>query len=279
VAETKIRSTVRRRSGSARWATIRLRYAAISIVSACAFIGLWEALAAVDIIDAEFFPPPSHIWGELAKLVGDGTLLDYTFVSARRVLIGFALSAAVGTVLGILLGTSRPLRWLVQPVISIIRPLPSLAWIPLSLLWLGIGEDQKYAIVFMGTLAPLVVFVTDATLRVDPLYVRAARNLGASPLAVMLEVILPASLSSIVSALKVTLALAWTCIISAEMVGSKDGLGYLIWNAKDWSNVAQVICGMLAISVTVLVLDSALRSIEHRLIPWQRSQRQATRPM
>jgi taurine transport system permease protein len=267
---------VRQRSGSSRRATIRLRYTAVSLVSACAFIGLWEALAAVDVIEAEFFPPPSHVWGELAKLVGDGTLLDYALVSARRVLIGFMLSATVGTALGILLGTMRPLRWLVQPVISIIRPLPSLAWIPLSLLWLGIGEEQKYAIVFMGTLAPLVVFVTDATLRVDPLYVRAARNLGASHLAIMLEIILPAALPSIISALKVTLALAWTCIISAEMVGSKDGLGYLIWNAKDWSNVAQVICGMLAISVTVLALDTVLRSIEHRLVPWQRGQRLAT---
>jgi taurine transport system permease protein len=276
VAETKSRSTVRQRSGSSRRATIRLRYTAVSLVSACAFIGLWEALAAVDVIEAEFFPPPSHVWGELAKLVGDGTLLDYALVSARRVLIGFMFSATVGTALGILLGTMRPLRWLVQPVISIIRPLPSLAWIPLSLLWLGIGEEQKYAIVFMGTLAPLVVFVTDATLRVDPLYVRAARNLGASHLAIMLEIILPAALPSIISALKVTLALAWTCIISAEMVGSKDGLGYLIWNAKDWSNVAQVICGMLAISVTVLALDTVLRSIEHRLVPWQRGQRLAT---
>ena len=276
MAETKSRSTVRQRSGSSRRATIRLRYTAVSLVSACAFIGLWEALAAVDVIEAEFFPPPSHVWGELAKLVGDGTLLDYALVSARRVLIGFMFSATVGTALGILLGTMRPLRWLVQPVISIIRPLPSLAWIPLSLLWLGIGEEQKYAIVFMGTLAPLVVFVTDATLRVDPLYVRAARNLGASHLAIMLEIILPAALPSIISALKVTLALAWTCIISAEMVGSKDGLGYLIWNAKDWSNVAQVICGMLAISVTVLALDTVLRSIEHRLVPWQRGQRLAT---
>ena len=279
MAETTIRPTAPRRSGAARRTTARLRYAAVNIASACAFIGLWEALAAINIIDPEFFPPPSHVWGELAKLVGDGTLLDYVLVSARRVLIGFVLSAVAGTALGILLGTMRPLRWLVQPVISIIRPLPSLAWIPLSLLWLGIGEEQKYAIVFMGTLAPLVVFVTDATLRVDPLYVRAARNLGASHLAIMLEVILPAALPSIVSALKVTLALAWTCIISAEMVGSKDGLGYLIWNAKDWSNVAQVICGMLAISMTVLALDSALRSIEHRFIPWQRSQRQAMRLM
>jgi taurine transport system permease protein len=250
------------------------RYAAISVVSAAAFIGLWEYLAWTGAIDPEFFPPPSHVWGELIKLLSDGTLLIYILESARRVLLGFLLSAAIGIPLGILLGTFLPLRWIVQPVISIIRPLPSLAWIPLSLLWLGIGESQKYAIVFMGTLAPLVVFVTDATLRVEPIYVLAAQNLGASRWRIMWEVVLPSALPSIVSALKVTLALAWTCIISAEMVGSKDGLGYLIWNAKDWSNVGQVIVGMLAISATVLTLDSVVRLVEHRLLPWHRHQEQ-----
>jgi taurine transport system permease protein len=252
----------------------RLGYAAISVVSAGAFIGLWEYLASIRAIDPEFFPPPSHVWGELIKLLSDGTLLIYIMESARRVLLGFVLSTAVGIPLGILLGTFLPFRWIVQPMISIIRPLPSLAWIPLSLLWLGIGESQKYAIVFMGTLAPLVVFVTDATLRVEPIYVLAAQNLGASRWRIMWEVVLPSALPSIVSALKVTLALAWTCIISAEMVGSKDGLGYLIWNAKDWSNVGQVIVGMLAISATVLTLDSVVRLVEHRLIPWHRHQEQ-----
>ena len=262
---------------SRRLASNRLGYLAVSAASVVAFIGLWEILAATGGIDPEFFPPPSHVWSELVTLTRDGTLFADITASAIRVLIGFALSAVAGISLGILLGTVRIIRWIVQPLISIIRPLPSLAWIPLSLLWLGIGEDQKYAIVFMGTLAPLTVFVTDATLRVDPIYVRAARNLGASRLAVMLEVILPAALPSIVSGLKVTLALAWTCIISAEMVGANDGLGFLIWNAKDWSNVSQVICGMLAISVTVLVLDTILRSIEHRFIPWQRGVRTSTR--
>ncbi|MGF7160839.1 taurine transport system permease protein [Rhodoligotrophos appendicifer] len=255
----------------------RLGYLAISAVSALVFIALWEGLAATGIIDPEFFPPPTHVWTELKTLISDGTLLTDILASAIRVVVGFALSAVVGIALGILLGTVEVVRWIVQPIISIIRPLPSLAWIPLSLLWLGIGEEQKYAIVFMGTLAPLTVFVTDATLRVDPLYIRAARNLGASKLAVMWEVILPAALPSIVSALKVTLALAWTCIISAEMVGANDGLGFLIWNAKDWSNVSQVICGMLAISVTVLVLDTILRSVEHRFIPWQRGVKRQVR--
>lgn len=250
----------------------RHRYTAISAVSALAFIGLWELAAATGVIDPQFFPPPSYVWHELERLAADGSIFEFILISTRRVLIGFAASAAVGIPLGILLGTTKAVRWIVEPIISIIRPLPSLAWIPLSMMWLGLSEEQKYSIVFMGTIAPLVVFVTDATLRVDAIYTRAAQNLGAGRLRIMWEVILPGALPSVISALKVTLALAWTCIISAEMVGSTKGLGFLIWNGKDLSNISQVIIGMLAISLTVLALDTIIRGVEHRLIPWHRNQ-------
>ncbi|NIR89355.1 MAG: ABC transporter permease [Gammaproteobacteria bacterium] len=236
------------------------------------FIGLWELAAVTGAVDAQFFPPPSHVAGDFVTLLQAGSLLSDILISSWRVLVGFALSAAVGIPLGILLGSSQALRWIVGPVISIIRPLPSLSWIPLSLLWLGIGETQKYAIVFMGTLAPLVVFVTDATLRVDEILLKAARNLGASSRQIMVEVVLPGALPSILSGLKVTLALAWTCIISAEMVGAMKGLGYLIWNAKDWGNTGQVIIGMLMISATVLVMDTIFRLIEAALLPWRRGE-------
>jgi taurine transport system permease protein len=140
-------------------------------------------------------------------------------------------------------------------------------------MWLGIGESQKYAIVFMGTLAPTLIFVIDATQRVEPVLIRAARNLGASQVRVLWEVILPGALPSILSALKVTLALAWACIISAEMVGATSGLGFLIWNAKDWANISQVIVGMLTISLSVLVLDIAHRAVVRLLTPWRRGER------
>lgn len=248
------------------------RYTAISFVSAIGFIVLWELAAVTGVIDPQFFPPPSYVLNEFKRLASDGSIFEFILVSTRRVLIGFAASAAVGIPLGILLGTTKLIRWIVEPIISIIRPLPSLAWIPLSMLWLGLSEEQKYSIVFMGTIAPLVVFVADATLRVEPLYTRAAQNLGASRLRIMWEVILPGALPSIISALKVTLALAWTCIISAEMVGSTKGLGFLIWNGKDLSNIGQVIIGMLAISLTVLALDTIIRSVEHRMLPWHRGE-------
>jgi len=174
---------------------------------------------------------------------------------------------------GIVLGTSRTAKALFDPFLSIIRPLPSLSWIPPTILWFGIDEGQKYAIVFMGTFASALLYVMESRRRVDPLLIKAAQNLGATRLDVLREVILPGSLPGIISGLKVCLALAWTCLLSAEMVAATHGLGALIWFAKDWNNMALVMVGMVSISATVLVIDSAFRVIEDRILPWERHRR------
>ena len=125
-------------------------------------------------------------------------------------------------------------------------------------------------IVFMGTFASALLYVMESTRRVDPLLVKAARNLGASDLAVMREVVLPGALPGIISGLKVCLALAWTTVLSAEMVAATRGLGFLIWFGKDLNNMAVVMVGMACISLTVLTIDSLFRTVEDRLLPWER---------
>ena len=110
----------------------------------------------------------------------------------------------------------------------------------------------------------------ESTRRIDPLLVRAARNLGASDIAVMREVILPGALPGIITGLKITLAISWSCVLSAEMVAAQDGLGALIWQAKDWGNLALVLVGMVCISITVLIADFAAGLIERALLPWER---------
>jgi taurine transport system permease protein len=235
--------------------------------------GIWQSAISLGLLDIAFVGSPESIYKAARRLIANGILPADVAISAGRVLIGFALSCAVAVPLGLAVGCSRLLKAIVDPVISIIRPLPSLSWIPLSMMWLGIGESQKYAIVFMGTLAPTLVFVIDATEQVDRVFVRAARNLGAGPFAILWDVILPGALPSILSALKVTLALAWACIISAEMVGATSGLGFLIWNAKDWANISQVLVGMLTISATVLALDVLHRASVRLLTPWRRNEK------
>ena len=144
---------------------------------------------------------------------------------------------------------------------------------PLTMLWLGIGESQKIAIVFMGSWIYILLYTIESTKRVDPLLIRAARNLGAGDLAVMWHVILPGALPGIIAGLKVTLAISWSCVLSAEMIAAQNGLGALIWQGKDWGNLALVLVGMLCISIVVLAADKLADILERLLLPWERHQR------
>jgi taurine transport system permease protein len=144
-----------------------------------------------------------------------------------------------------------------------------MSWIPLSLLWFGITETQKYSIVFMGSFVPALLYVMEATRSIDPLLVRAARNLGASPWQVMREVLLPGCLPQIISGLKIILGLSWTCVISAELVAAKEGLGFMIMNGKEFFQTDTVVLGMVLISFTVLATDLVVRALERWLLDWQ----------
>lgn len=236
------------------------------------FVGGWELLVRLGLVDPFFLPPPSAVMERMIQLASgpEAVLWRDIGMSASRVLTGFALSTLVGVPFGLLMGMSPVVRAALNPIVSIIRPLPALSWIPLSMLWLGIDEQQKYAIVFMGSFASVLVYTTDATLRVDQILIAAARNLGANRLQVIRYVVLPGALPNILSGLKVVLAIAWTCVISAEMVGANSGLGFRIWTAKEWSDTGQVLVGMLSISITVLLLDILFRGLERVLLPWQR---------
>lgn len=232
------------------------------------FLGIWEGAVRLGLVDAYLLPAPSRI---LSTIVDRRDLLFADMlVSARRVLGGFLLSAFVGVPLGLVMGVNPYVRAALNPIISVIRPLPALSWIPLSMIWLGIDESQKYMIVFMGCFASVLVYTVHATMSVDLVLQRAARNLGASPVQVVRHVVLPGALPNIMSGLKVVLAIAWTCVISAEMVGAERGLGVLIWSQKEWGGIALVFSGMICISVTVLVLDVIFRGIERFLVPWER---------
>ncbi len=246
--------------------------AVIGSAGLLAFLAIWELTVRIGLVDAFFLPPPSMVLARMKALATgpDAVLLNDIRMSVGRVLAGFALSVIVGVPCGLVMGISPFIRALFNPIVSIIRPLPALSWIPLSMLWLGIDEQQKYAIVFMGCFASILVYTTDATMRVDPLLTLAARNLGAKRFQVIRHVILPGALPNILSGLKVVLAIAWTCVISAEMVGANVGLGFRIWTAKEWSDTGQVLVGMLSISITVLLLDILFKVIEKLLLPWQK---------
>lgn len=257
-----------RRSWQFRHVLLTLNLAAVAAV-----LALWWAATRFGWVAPIFLPAPGDVLHAARLTLASGDLLTDVVVSARRVFLGFALAAIVAVPLGIVMGVWRPAKAVMDPFVSLLRPLPSITWIPLSILWLGIGESQKVAIVFMGSWIYILLYTYESTRRVDPLLLRAARNLGASDLALMWEVILPGALPGIITGLKVTLAISWSCVLSAEMIAAQNGLGALIWQAKDWGNMPLVLVGMLCISLTVLVADWLMVRIERMLLPWERSRR------
>lgn len=150
----------------------------ISSVSVIVLLLFWEAVCRLQWVDALFLPPPSDVFARIGNMWEQGSLLDHIVASARRVMVGFAAATALAIPLGIFLGTSQRARAAFDPILSFLRPLPSMSWIPLSLLWFGITETQKYSIVFMGTFAPALLYVIEATRNIDPLLIRAASNLA-----------------------------------------------------------------------------------------------------
>jgi taurine transport system permease protein len=245
----------------------------VSLAAAALFLLAWQSATSRGWISPVFLPSPGTVVHEAAKLAVGGELLNDVLVSSERVFAGYGLAALIAVPLGVVMAVWWPAKAAMDPFVSLLRPLPSITWIPLTILWLGIGESQKVAIVFLGSWIYVLISTYESTRRVDPLLIRAARNLGASDIAVMREVILPGALPGILSGLKVTLAIAWSCVLSAEMVAAQDGLGALIWQAKDWGDLALVLVGMAGISITVLIADVAAGGIERLLLPWERHRR------
>ncbi len=245
-------------------------YAYISIASFVFFMLAWELFCTLGFIEPLFLPAPSLIVLRAAKMIDQGTLFVHVLASTRRVMVGFLVSSLIAIPFGIFLGSSRTFKAVFDPLISLLRPLPSMSWIPISLLWLGITETQKYSIVFMGSFAPSLLYIIEATRNIDPILIRAAQNLGASRWDIMREVTLPGALPQIIAGLKVMLGIAWTCIISAELVAAQEGLGFLIMNAKEYFQTDTIFLGMLLISLTVIAIDVTFRMIEGKILPWTR---------
>jgi taurine transport system permease protein len=241
----------------------------ISITSLIVFLLIWELICSAELVDHIFLPAPSEVFLRGMNMWDQSTLVANVLASTRRVMVGFLAAVIVSIPLGIMLGSSHIARAIFDPILSFLRPLPSMSWIPLTLLWFGITETQKYSIVFMGAVTPALLYVIDATRNIDPLLIRAARNLGANRFQVMREVILPGCMPQILSGMKVILGLSWTCVISAELVAANEGLGFMIMNGKEFFQTDTVVLGMVLISFTVIITDILFRLIQRSVLSWQ----------
>ncbi len=233
-----------------------------------AFLGLWT-LASTHLNNAVLLPTPLAVLESYRELIANGSLAQDVKASIVRVFAGFLLAAGLAVPLALLLAYSRILRGLVMPIVALLRPIPPIAWIPLAILWMGLGDPPSYFITAVAAFFPIFLntFVGGTSLQQE--HVNAARSLGAGTLALLLTVMLPSALPMIVTGLRIGLGQAWMAVVTAELIAAQSGLGYMIQISRLDLETPRVLVGMTVIGLLGAAMIGALGMIERRLIvPW-----------
>ncbi len=236
-------------------------------------LALWEALPRLGAVDPVLLPPFSRVVARLATLALSGALLQHAAASVGRVLLGYLLALAVALPLGVYLGLSERAEPFARLTVQLLRPLAPPAWIPLAILWFGIGNTPAVFIIWIGTVLTVLVGTIAAVRGVEKRLVQAALTLGAGRLQAVRTVVLPAALPELLTLLRLGMGLAWMCLLAAEMVAVSQGLGYLILEARNTFSTDTVLAGMVAISLLGLAFDALLRCGQRRLLRWQRGRK------
>jgi ABC-type nitrate/sulfonate/bicarbonate transport system permease component len=232
------------------------------------FLALWT-LASHRLDSAVLLPPPIDVLRTYGELIADGSLAGDVKASIVRVFAGFLFAASLAVPLALLLAYSRILRGLVMPLIALIRPIPPIAWIPLAILWMGLGDPPSFFITAIAAFFPIFLnsFAGGTSLQEE--HVNAARSLGAKPPALLVRVMLPSALPMIATGLRIGLGQAWMAVVTAELVAAQSGLGYMIQISRLSLETARVLVGMTVIGLLGAVMIGLLGVIERRLVvPW-----------
>jgi NitT/TauT family transport system permease protein len=244
-------------------------YVALSILSFVLLLAAWSALTYGGFIPAMFLPAPDQIVESAVLLFSEFNLVDDILASVLRVTAGFLLAALIGVPLGILMGSLKVCEAFFEPMLGFIRYMPASAFIPLFILWLGIGESEKIAVIFFGTFFQLSLMVMDVTKNVASDLIDTAYTLGVSPRGAFRRIILPASLPGIVDTLRITFGWAWTYLVVAEIVAAGSGLGYMIMQSQRFLKTSHIIVGIVVIGLIGIVIDVCFKWLQIRLFPWQ----------
>ncbi len=231
----------------------------------------WQVLADQQWINTHLMPPPTKIWANLVKLARTGELFLHIAVTLRRVAIGFAFGVAAATVLGALTGYSTLARRLLDPSLQALRAIPSIAWVPLFILWFGIFETSKVILIAVGVFFPIYLALSDAIPAVDRKLVEVARVYRLSPAQMTWRVLLPATLPAYMTSLRTGLGLGWMFVVAAELMGASEGLGYLLVDGQQTGIPTQIIAAIVTFAVVGKITDWGLALLSARLLRWQDS--------
>jgi ABC-type nitrate/sulfonate/bicarbonate transport system permease component len=233
------------------------------------FLGLWAA-ASLKIDNAVLLPDPLSVVQGFVSLVHDGTLESDVTASMRRVLGGFALASFAAVPLALLMAFSRRVGLLLSPIITFLRPIPPIAWIPIAILWFGIGDPPSYFITAVAAFFPIFINTYAGGHSVRPEHVHAARSLGAGPKALFARIYLPSAMPMIATGLRIGLGQSWMAVVTAELIAAHSGLGYMIQANRLALETGLVLVGMCVIGVLGACMSVLLEVLERRvLVPWK----------
>jgi ABC-type nitrate/sulfonate/bicarbonate transport system permease component len=220
------------------------------------------------------FPSPEDAYDSFAQLLDPGyagaTLVGHVVSSVELVLLGFAVAVATGVPLGLLMGRSRIANAYLNVIFQLIRPIAPIAWIPLTILWFGLGTAAKVFVIWLAAFAPIVINAITGARNIDPLLVAAGKVHGASRRQVLFGIVIPGSMPTIFTGLRISLQACWMVLVAAELVGSFTGLGHIMIIATRDLNSGMIFIAMACVSILGVLLSFGLAQIEHWVIPWRR---------
>ncbi len=251
-----------------------LRNRLMRLLAPAIVLGVWQCISlyVLDDTTRALLPPPTAVAATFFEMLRTGELLRHLFDSLRREFTAFSWALAA-IPLGVAMGWWKPIHEQINPLVEMLRPIPPLAWIPLSILWFGVGDTQNQFIILLGIFFPILLNTIAGVKSVEPNLVRAARCLGGGEAAVLRRVVLPAALPQIVTGVRIGLGVGWMALVAAELVGANSGLGFLINDARTLLRTDIVIVGMITIGLVGLGLDIMIRELSRRALPWSLAMR------
>lgn len=245
---------------------------AISSLSVASLLWLWWAVTHFGLIEPLFLPSPQAVarrgWLVLTQGYMDASLWQHLAASLGRIGLGLLAAVLTAIPLGIAIGRYRIVRGIFDPLIEFYRPIPPLAYLPLIVIWCGIGELSKVLLIFLAIFAPIAIATATGVRNVDPAKLRAAQSLGATPAQLIRHVILPGALPEILTGVRIGLGVGWSTLVAAELIAATSGLGFMVQSAAQFLVTDVVILGILVIALIAFALELGLRALQRKLLPW-----------
>ncbi len=245
----------------------------LSVLSILAIIFVWWLFTFMGWVKPLFLPSPQAVFYKFIQIWNEGftntPFMEHVGISAARVFGAFLLACVIGIPLGIGMGMSPFLRGIFDPPIEFYRPIPPLAYLPLMIIWFGIGETSKVLLIFLSVLAPVALGARSGVKSAAIEQIHAAYSMGASRWQVMRHVILPSALPEILTAMRIGIGFGWTTLVAAEMVAATKGLGYMVLTASQFLQTSTVIMGIIVIAIIAYAFDMLMRLVERKVVPWK----------